>query len=259
MFTDTFDTILSWYQDPLFILFPVVTFALGIASFIIYATPWTLLAWYDPEWAKPYRVQNKDFNVAKFLPKNIYLIALNSSVAFSILVLSWPLLRLSGIHDGDTPTVLTFVWQLCFFILLDDFLFYWLHRLMHENKWLLKHVHSVHHQVRTPYGLAGNYFHWAELSLTAGVALIGPLLLSSHIYVVYAWFIWRQLEAVDGHTGYNFWWNPMRLVPFYHGPEFHDQHHETYKGNYAGFFPVLDRWLGTQSKVKRQTTGQTTN
>ena len=245
--TDIIDTIIGWYQEPLFIQFPVITFAIGIGVFVLLAAPWTVLAWLDPEWAKPYRVQNKDFEVSTFLGKNITLIVFNSLLVFTLLVLAWPLARLTGIHAGEVPHWTTFVWQIAFFIVLDDFLYYWMHRTMHENKWLLKNVHSVHHQVRTPYALAGNYFHWVELALTAGIALIGPIMLSSHIYVVYAWFIWRQMEAVDGHLGYSFKWNPMRLVPFYHGPEFHDRHHETYKGNYAGFLPIIDRWLKTQS------------
>ena len=119
---------------------------------------------------------------------------------------------------------------------------------MHENKWLLKNVHSVHHRVRNPSAIAGNYFHWIELFFTASLVLIGPVLLSSHIEVVYVWIILRQWQAVDGHTGYQFAWNPMAWLPFYHGAKFHDLHHETYKGNYAGFFPIWDRWFGTESR-----------
>lgn len=42
--------------------------------------------------------------------------------------------------------------QLVFFVLLDDFLYYWMHRYMHENKWLLRNVHSVHHRIRNTCG-----------------------------------------------------------------------------------------------------------
>ena len=249
---DVTQYLVTAYQDPLFFDFPLFTVFLGITTFLLLATPWTVLAWFDPEWAKPYKTQNKAFNVQDYLGKNLFLICKNTTILLLFLVLSWPIIRLAGIHNGEIPHWSTFVWQLAFFMFLDDFLYYWLHRTMHENKWLLKHVHSVHHHVRNPSAIAGNYFHWAELSLTAGLAMIGPILLESHLYVVYAWYIWRQVEAVDGHTGYDFPWNPMRFVPFYHGPAFHDAHHETFKGNYAGFLPVVDRWFKTQSPLTQK-------
>lgn len=69
-----------------------------------------------------------------------------------------------------------------FFVLLDDFLYYGMHRYMHENKWLLRNIHSV--------------------------------------------------------------WNPVHLLPVYEGPVYHDFHHAKFKGNYAGFLPYLDKYLG---------------
>lgn len=243
-----FNYLVTSYQDPMFLKFPVFTLLLGIFSFLLMALPWTLLAWFDPDWAKPNKIQNKPFAVQSYLKENLRLIALNSSIVLVLLILVWPLVRLAGIHDGDTPPWYEFIWQLAFFIFLDDFLYYWVHRYMHQNKWLLKKVHSVHHTIRNPSAIAGNYFHWAELAITAGLALIGPLLLSSHIYVVYVWFVLRQWQAVDGHCGYEFNWNPITWLPFYKGGRFHDLHHELYKGNYAGFLPLVDRWFGTESK-----------
>ncbi len=89
MQTDLMDTVISWYQEPLFIQFPVITFAIGIGAFVLLAAPWTLLALLDPDWAKPYRVQNKDFEVPKFLSKNIYLIIFNSLLVFALLLLAF--------------------------------------------------------------------------------------------------------------------------------------------------------------------------
>jgi len=241
-------TIISWYQDPMFLQFLVATSVIGVGAFLIMALPWTLLAWFDPDWAKPYKTQDKPFDVQRYIGKNMRLIGFNSSVVFVLLIAAWPLIRLGGVHAGAIPPWYEFIWQIAFFIFLDDFLYYWMHRKMHENKWLLKNVHSVHHQIRNPSAIAGNYFHWAELALTAGLALLGPLLLSSHIYVVYVWFVLRQWEAVDGHAGYTFKWNPIALLPFYHGAKFHDLHHETYKGNYAGFLPIWDKVFKTETR-----------
>ena len=44
----------SIYNDPMFLKFPIATLALSIGTFLMIATPWTLLAWLDPDWAKSY-------------------------------------------------------------------------------------------------------------------------------------------------------------------------------------------------------------
>ena len=78
-------------------------------------------------------------------------------------------------------------------------------------------------------------------------ALAGPALLGSHLHVLWLWIALRQFEAVDAHCGYQLPWSPLHWLPGYDGAGYHDFHHAKYKGNYAGFFGHLDRWLGTQS------------
>lgn len=237
------------YADPLFWKLPMASLAISVGAFLVFALPWTLLAWFDPPWARRWRVQaDKPFDVRQTLPVTLKRIAQNALIVGSLLVLIWPLLRLSNIHDGPWPHWTTFLWQIAFFVVLDDFLYYWMHRAMHENKWLLKNVHAVHHEIRTPSAIAGNHFHWIEFALTAGLALVGPLLLGSHVAVVWVWLVLRQLEAADGHTGYDFPWDPLHWLPVYEGAAYHDFHHARFKGNYAGFFPFWDRVFGTYAR-----------
>jgi methylsterol monooxygenase/4-alpha-methyl-delta7-sterol-4alpha-methyl oxidase len=86
--------------------------------------------------------------------------------------------------------------------------------------------------------------HWFEFSATASLMLLGPILIGAHLYVVYIWVAIRQFEAVDGHAGYDIPWNPAHWLPVYQGPVYHDFHHAKFKGNYAGFLPYLDRFMG---------------
>ncbi|MGP4953645.1 sterol desaturase family protein, partial [Psychrobacter sp. T6-1] len=169
---------------------------------------------------------------------------INNIILASLLILVWPLLKLTGVHNGELPAWYFIIAQLVFFVLLDDFLYYWMHRYMHENKWLLKHIHSVHHRIHNTCGINGNYMHWVEYSLTATLTLVGPILLGAHIYVVWLWVILRQVEGADGHIGYDIPWNPAHLLPVYEGPVYHDFHHAKFKGNYAGFLPYLDKYMG---------------
>lgn len=234
----------EFYNDPWFWQFPMATLAISMVAFLTVALPWTIVAWIDPVSLRKYKIQQKPFEVKKYFLPSIGRILINNLIVAAFLVLTWPLLKLAGVHNNDLPAWYIIVAQLVFFVLLDDFLYYWMHRYMHENKWLLRHVHSVHHRVRNTCGINGNYMHWLEFSLTAMVTLIGPILVGAHIYVIWLWVIIRQIEGADGHIGYDIPWNPVHFLPVYEGPVYHDFHHAKFKGNYAGFLPYLDKYMG---------------
>lgn len=232
------------YSDPWFWQFPMATLAISMAAFLIVAIPWTIVAWLDPVSLKKYKIQQKPFEVKKFLLPSLGRIIQNNIILALLLALSWPLLKLTSVHSNDLPIWYVILAQLVFFILLDDFLYYCMHRYMHENKWLLRNIHGVHHLIHNTCGINGNYMHWVEFTLTAALTLVGPLLIGAHIYVIWLWVIIRQIEGADGHIGYDIPWNPMHLLPVYEGPVYHDFHHAKFKGNYAGFLPYLDKYLG---------------
>jgi len=240
----------TFYMDEWFWMFPAATLGLSLVAFLIFALPWTWLAYIEPKWLAPYRIQNKSIDVKGTFWPSIYHSFKNTAVAFGFLVLLWPLIKHTGIHVGELPAWYIIPIQIVFFILLDDFLYYWMHRTFHENKWLLKNVHIVHHEIKNTCAINGNYMHWFEFACTAGLMLIGPIIVGAHLYVLWAWVIIRQFEAADGHMGYDIPWNPARLFLIYHGPVYHDFHHAKFKGNYAGFLSYLDGLLG-KTHVKK--------
>mgnify|MGYP001953756393 CR=1 FL=1 len=77
------------------------------------------------------------------------------------------------------------------------------------------------------------------------LVLAGPILLGVHVVTLWIWVIFRQYEAADGHSGYDFPGNPATLFPGYEGGLYHDYHHARVHGNYAGFFSYLDAIFGT--------------
>lgn len=234
----------SFYQDPWFWQFPMTTLAISASIFLLFALPWTLIAWKDPESLRKYKIQDKAFELDKFFWPSMGRMLINNLILVALLIVSWPIIKLSGVHNGELPVWYIIVAQIIFFIFMDDFLYYWMHRWFHENKFLLKHVHSVHHRIRNTCGINGNYMHWIEFSATATLMLLGPMLIGAHLYVVWIWVVIRQFEAVDGHAGYDIPWNPAHWLPLYEGPVYHDFHHAKFKGNYAGFLPYLDRFMG---------------
>jgi len=136
-------------------------------------------------------------------------------------------------------------------LILEDLYFYWVHRLLHHGVWY-KYVHKVHHDHAAPFGIAAEYAHPVETLLLGVGSLIGPLLLTRHLFVLWAYLLVRLFQTVEAHSGYHFPWSPSNFIPFYGGPIFHDYHHETFSGNYASTFTYLDWIFGTsQSYYER--------
>ncbi|KAG6436219.1 hypothetical protein SASPL_101104 [Salvia splendens] len=71
------------------------------------------------------------------------------------MILSYPVFRFMGMRSTlSLPSWYTQIacfcrkvisTQILFYFILEDFVFYWGHRILH-TKWLYKHVHSVHHE-----------------------------------------------------------------------------------------------------------------
>ncbi|HEY1013028.1 MAG TPA: sterol desaturase family protein [Herpetosiphonaceae bacterium] len=240
------DALLALYREPMFWIFPVGTVLLSTAAFALFAAPFTWIAWKRPRWAEPYRIQERSGQGDRIIGPSIRYFTLNGLVLLGSLVLTWPVLRLSGVHAGPLPPWYVMLAQVLLFIYLDDFLFYWMHRALHTRV-LYKRIHATHHRFNVPWAIAGNYMHPIEFLAIASLVLVGPVLVSAHVMTIWIWVIFRQWEAVEGHCGYDFPWNPLRWLPFHEGAAFHDFHHSTFRGNYAGFTSLWDGVFGTLS------------
>ncbi|TKY65609.1 Methylsterol monooxygenase 1-1 [Spatholobus suberectus] len=92
------------------------------------------------------------------------------------------------------------------------------------------------------------YAHWAEILLLGIPSFLGPALVPGHITTYWLWFILRQLEAIETHSGYDFPWSPTKCIPFYGGPAYHDYHHYVggrSQSNFASVFTYCDYIYGT--------------
>lgn len=241
---------------------PIGTVLLSMGAFISFAGPLTWIAARQPSWARHYKIPNTrgaELSAEEAERRNILIQGsrmvrlslrqwlINNLWMFAAAVAAWPLMRLAGIHTGPLPAWWVLLLQLLFCIYLDDFLYYWLHRSMHQ-RFLLKHVHGLHHRVLAPWAISGHYMHPLEYVLTGSLAFIGPALLGSHVALLWVWIIIRQWEAAEGHAGYAFRWSPTHWLPGSDGALHHDYHHARVRGNYGGFLPIWDRVFGTLAK-----------
>ncbi|CAN8291614.1 unnamed protein product [Cochlearia groenlandica] len=125
---------------------------------------------------------------------------------------------------------------------------YFMHRYMHHNKFLYKHIHSQHHRLVVPYAYGALYNHPIEGLLldTIGGALsflISGMSPRTSIF----FFSFATIKTVDDHSGLCLPGNLFHIL-FKNNTAYHDVHHQLYgnKFNFSQpFFVVWDRILGT--------------
>jgi sterol desaturase/sphingolipid hydroxylase (fatty acid hydroxylase superfamily) len=78
-------------------------------------------------------------------------------------------------HTEQVPHWAAFLTQFILLALVADFGLYWGHRIQHENEWLWKNCHSVHHRLRTPTAFSAAYIEDRDAALQS----LFPLLLSA--------------------------------------------------------------------------------
>lgn len=103
---------------------------------------------------------------------------------------------------------------------------YFLHRLMHVNKWLYKQFHSTHHRLYVPYAYGALYNHPVEgLLLDIIGAILAERLSSMTIRQAMCLFAFSTLKTVDDHCGYQFPYNPLQVFSG-NTADYHDIHHQ---------------------------------
>jgi sterol desaturase/sphingolipid hydroxylase (fatty acid hydroxylase superfamily) len=167
------------------------------------------------------------------------------AVILPMLVVGGSAIGLFGIsRDRPLPSTPTLLTHLAFFLLVEDYLNYWLHRALH-SPWLYKHIHSVHHEFNAPFALAAAYAHPAETVILAIPTFAGPALIAPHMFTIFVWQLLRNYEAIDIHSGYELPFGLKTLFPAYAGADHHDYHHYHHSGNFASVFIWCDRMYGT--------------
>lgn len=125
---------------------------------------------------------------------------------------------------------------------------YFMHRYMHHNKFLYRHIHSQHHRLVVPYAFGALYNHPLEGLIldTIGGALsflVSGMSPRTSIF----FFSFATIKTVDDHCGL---WLPGNIfhIIFQNNTAYHDVHHQLYGTKYnfsQPFFVVWDRILGT--------------
>lgn len=148
--------------------------------------------------------------------------------------------------DRDLPSLTEVVCDFVCYLLIEELVFYYSHRLLHHPS-IYAYIHKQHHNFTAPIALAAIYAHPVEVIFSNLVPmLMGPVLRKSHTVTFVLWSVLGTMATMTHHCGYRFPWN----LPFDEQPNFHDYHHEYFnRGNY-GVLGILDWVHGTDSHFR---------
>jgi sterol desaturase/sphingolipid hydroxylase (fatty acid hydroxylase superfamily) len=197
------------------------------------------------------------------LKSTLFIVTINNLlVSVPISWLSYDTARLKGLMDpsmASFPSTSTIVWQIAACLLVEDFMFYWSHRLLHMP-FLFKHIHKVHHRYHATIGLASEYAH--PLEFYFGNLLpttMGPALVKAHLVTYFIWIGIRLAKTCEAHCGYRFPFSPFQFLPFANPAPAHEYHHSRgINSCYGSFLCFWDTLCGTnkefseESKLPRQ-------
>lgn len=95
---------------------------------------------------------------------------------------------------------------------MDAWQYFW-HRYFHTNRFLYKHIHSVHHRLYVPYACGALYNHPIEgLVLDSIGGLVAHVASRMTIRQACFLFVISTLKTVDDHCGLALPWDPLQLI-----------------------------------------------
>lgn len=196
-----------------------------------------------PELLYEFKIQKtKSLNLKKI--KKLFLTVIGNqlfTIPFSIYILN-PISFYRISFDATPLSFLMTILHICFFSIIEEILFYYIHRLLHTSR-LYGSIHKIHHEWTAPIGLAAMYSHPIEHIVSNIIPVfIGPFLLKSHITTVWLWLCFAITNTIQTHSGYH--------LPYLASSEMHDYHHRVFNANY-GVFNILDTFHHTNETFKR--------
>lgn len=206
-----------------------------------------------------YRIQKKKYPTPELLWEALKEVTkkhlLVAPISFLLLI---PVARWCQVLDKTDPsktpnTILPSAQEVIIhniiFILVQDTIFYWCHRMLHIPS-LYKRIHKYHHRFHTNVGIASEFAHPIEDTLNTIALLAGPFFMGTHLFTLWVWFFIRIWETVDAHSGYSF---PFPISPFalFGVADHHDFHHSHNQGCFGSFFGIWDWMMGTDADYNK--------
>jgi sterol desaturase/sphingolipid hydroxylase (fatty acid hydroxylase superfamily) len=128
-------------------------------------------------------------------------------------------------------------------IILNDFYFYWMHRILH-HKYFYNKFHQTHHLSTNPTPLASFSFHPVEAILEMAWIFPVVLLIPVNKYLLISYATISFLNNVKGHLGIDIF--PSHTNTFINSSKHHSLHHKHFTSNFGLYFLFWDKVFKTE-------------
>lgn len=146
------------------------------------------------------------------------------------------------------PTLGSFTLQYIFCSVCGDLLFYLFHRVVHHPK--IYFIHRHHHVYKyNSFSLVNHVLHPIEVIMFIIPPALPPILIKSHISVMWTYAIITNWIGIYIHSGYQF--SLLEKIIMVKSKD-HDIHHVKPKKNFSTglFYSLTDRVFGTYSNLE---------
>ena len=150
--------------------------------------------------------------------------------------------------DKELPTMINGFFELLTITILGDIFFYCLHRFFHTS-FMYKRFHKKHHEYKYTFAVVHHYLHDLETILFLIPPVLPPVLLGSHIMIMWLWMIIAQTCGILGHSGYYLPMPFYKIMPTLRA-EYHDTHHYLYNKNFGLMYINIEKLFGTYNLPK---------
>lgn len=107
-------------------------------------------------------------------------------------------------YSKNYPSVFTSAIWMWIFALIEDFWFYWTHRILHLP-YFYKKIHKVHHENYNTISIHCIYTHWIEFLLGNVMGIwLGFFILWKYLHIISfgVWANFRIFESHEVHSGF---------------------------------------------------------
>jgi len=159
------------------------------------------------------------------------------ALALSLQIHGYTLWQSWGGLIGTTASVLLI------FVLYDAW-FYWAHRALHTR--MFYRFHKDHHRALAPTVWSADSQSPVETAMCQSFLVVAAVFLPVSQLAIIIHRVWDHVNSQIGHSGFEFFADRTTRYPSpFICTTFHDQHHEKFKYNFANYFSVWDRVMGT--------------